>query len=209
MNDLINQILSSINPFTIVRNVWRFAQGLWSFLVVILTGTLAAFAWTWASANNMANGAIHAAVHLPSFLLWLLTVRIPQWAASTLGRAIDYAQRGIADLYSLARGWVNEALSFAQRIVNDLWHDYLAFVNWVRQQLINLFNVLDWTYHTVLNLLTNPDVLAQWLLSALGRAAYNWALSHAEYLFRLFLATAVRGTVIAGDLVDEVISRVL
>ncbi len=140
---------------------------------------------------------------------YVILVRIPNavtqafinstnWAANAVNGVRNFllaqiqavenrAQQLFAAVYNTAAGWVIDLRNF----VSTLWGDFQA----VKARVVAL--------------LTNPQVLADWITDAILTSVGRWFVAHAAALARLLLSNAVRDTEWLASLLEDIILRVL
>ncbi len=157
----------------------------------------------------LAGSLTRFAIALASRLPYILFVYVPQLVGALASQVIAWTLEYVGQVENRLHTLANDVLSWAQGQVNALFGDLNDLRTWAMGQLADIINTLTWTWHLVATFLTDPNVLAQWLLGALFNVAKQWVEANSVALVRWGLSVAVSGTIRAAGLIEDIIVRIL
>jgi hypothetical protein len=141
-------------------------------------------------------------------LLWLKNTWVPQELSALRGAVVSYVNGLVNDARNLARSLYQTLAGWAQSAINTLndWaHAAVNFLLGNLNQLIHDFNVIR---DKVVALLTNPRILADWLVDALWHSFVQYAEGRSVAIGRWLLGKSVGAALAAAHLVEDVIVRI-
>lgn len=139
---------------------------------------------------------------------WLVTVRIP----AILRQAYDVA-------YTLARTLFNQAIAFAQNVLDTalsyaraLWHaamvEVVSLRNWALHAVADIVANVRWLLNQVVTLLTDPAKLAEWLAGAMLRALGRYVWTNARRLARVAWPLVLPAALASAHLLESIITDI-
>lgn len=189
--------------------VWQAFAGLWGFLQRI--GTMVNEAWDW-----MVNGVDWFGGQLEGWAaevfgtLWhIATHTIPGAVAWAITQAVRWAAHEVAVLSRKAKQWVDDALSYLERLVHKLVNDVKGalhtFKRWATDAIRWVLHWGPWIVH----LLKNPINIAEYILRALVEPLVAYFLTSSApvfgWLFRRWVAHSTEGAHTIEQILADVI----
>lgn len=193
----------------LARRIGDALTQLWSTLTSFFAGIAQAAGHVAGGGLALGTSLVRFGIALALKLPYILFVYVPARIGSVVSQLTAWTLRIVQEAKDLATQYFNDLTSFVGRQVAALVADASAFKNWAISQLAGIINTLLWVQNRVVALLTNPDVLAEWLLAALWRVGTRWVEDNAAAIGRWFLGIAVRGTIAAAGMLEDIIVKII
>jgi hypothetical protein len=173
--------------------------GRWAYAFWVLTTSF----W------HLLNWLIALAEVLPWFLVWVLVYWVPWFVWTKTQAVIEWARWWVDVVRSEVWQWVQAAKNWAWTQVAWLRDLAWSWVDWLRNWLAETWAQLQWVLKQVHDFLTDPRILADWLIDAVMHAMFRWAEYNADRFTRWFLRMGVRAALTGANFVEGVIARVI
>lgn len=211
MNQILDAILNAIGGGigSVVRVIQRAISLFWGVFVAL--GQLALNAqnyvytqWLsfWGELRSFGN-------NIYTVLRWIRDVWIPRIAARVRDEAIGWATQLARDARNFVFSIVSTLERWARQALTSLENWARAAVRWLTDRVGELRHNLAVVARRVAALLSDPTVLATWLIDALWRVAVVHIEQRAVTIGRWILAKAVSAALFSASLVESVIVRIL
>lgn len=192
-----------------LESAWNSIKAVWSFLVSI-SGVLSD-AWTWVvnGVGWFADQVAGWASEVYNTLWNTLTATIPEAIAWVFNQAVKWAAAALAKVYGELRHVITAIYEYLVRLMHDLVNAVKAllqdFIRWAT-------GPVRWVLHWgawLINLITHPEHLANWIAGAILEPVVKWLLSSGADVIVWALRSSIRKNSGFAHLIEQVLHDLL
>lgn len=207
LGDLFNKGYRSVTD--LVTDVRNGVSTFWDDVTGLAQDARSAEGWmlnaveTWASKERAAIGSIYTMVRR------VVEVRIPNLIGSALNNVISWVSRLVGSAINEYRTLIGDLRAWALNEVNSLSGWVNRVIAWADGRLHSLESWLNDHGKWITQLLSDPEILAEWLLQAMFKALMRYAQANGEAIVRYLVRNAVPLAGKAGSDIESYIHDIL
>lgn len=203
LTDLIRFGLNTVDQLGAdVRNM---AATLWSALVSFFTEQMQAAGYVAGQGGNLAGASVDFVIALFRLGIFILTIALPRLASNVISELSAWAMRQINALRNDLTAFINDVRNEAHSLLDDLRAALNAVETDFKKAISDIMGVLNWVRSKAEQFLTDPEVLARWLLASLWKVGKQFVEDNAVGIGRWFLGIAVNATIASAHILEDVI----
>lgn len=206
LTDLIPFGLGTVDKLT--QKVRDMVATLWSALVSFFTEQMNAAGYVTREGTNVFLQSVALGGALYRLGFFILVVSFPRWLQTAFNQAAQWAGQLVAEARRDLGALVADVRQFAVTEIDKLRAFVHTEITDARNTIASILTALNWVRDRVAQYLTDPTILAQWILVPLWHVAKQWVESNAEALGRWALGIAVRATLGAAAFLEDIIVKI-
>lgn len=207
LTDLIPFGLGTVDKLT--EKLKNLVATLWSALVSFFTEQMNAAAYVGREAEYVVSQSIDLAYAVYQLGWWLAYKSLPSWAQNIITQLVQWTTEFVTRLVDSALYQLGQLAQWAEGQLAKARAEVLSFVAGLRQDINSIYDVLVWVRDKVVQLLTDPSALAQWIFQPLISYAMQWARDNAVALGRWALGSAVSMAVRGAGYLEDLIVQII
>lgn len=144
---------------------------------------------------------------LAAFCLWLVVVFVPNYVGAKVVQLVNYAQSLVGQAIAYLSGLLAALQAWAVDRIADLIDLMGRIRDWAKYWLDKLVVGFNDLLHALVHVLSGPDVLAEWLVSAMWRAMARLVYANRDRIWSWLTRESVAFTQWLALQVEDIVMR--